>query len=76
MFWMRSDDSQASIRASMALLDRGCGKPEQSVAKWGGGESTGRPLIVEINPFRGHRELMAEREGQAAIPGATPALPS
>jgi hypothetical protein len=29
--WMRSDDPQASIRAAMALLDRGCGKPTQAV---------------------------------------------
>jgi hypothetical protein len=76
VYWMRSQDPQASIRAAMALLDRGCGKPEQAVAKWDGGESTGRPLILEINPFRGHRELMAEREGRAASPGATSALPS
>jgi len=29
--WMRSDDPQASIRAAMAQLDRGCGKPAQAV---------------------------------------------
>src|ERR1019366_5223191 len=32
VYWMRSDDPQASIRAAMALLDRGCGKPEQNLA--------------------------------------------
>jgi len=31
VFWMRSEDPQASIRAATALLDRGCGKPTQAV---------------------------------------------
>jgi hypothetical protein len=33
VFWMRSDDPQASIRASTAILDRGCGKPAQEVTQ-------------------------------------------
>lgn len=35
--WMRSDDSQASIRAATALLDRGCGKPTQAITGEGAG---------------------------------------
>jgi len=31
-FWMRSDNAKASVSASIALLDRGHGKPEQSIA--------------------------------------------
>jgi hypothetical protein len=30
-FWMRSDNPRASVAAAQALLDRGFGKPQQSV---------------------------------------------
>ena len=30
-YWMQSDDARASVAAANALLDRGCGKPSQSV---------------------------------------------
>lgn len=30
--WMASDNAKASVAASQALLDRGYGKPQQSVA--------------------------------------------
>lgn len=36
--WMRSDDPQASIKAAMAILDRGCGKPTQVAAGEGGSD--------------------------------------
>ena len=31
--WMRSDDPRASVAAAQALLDRGFGKPAQSVGQ-------------------------------------------
>jgi hypothetical protein len=31
-FWMRSDNPKGSVAASVALLDRGWGKPTQTIA--------------------------------------------
>ncbi len=73
--WMRSDDPQASIRASMALLDRGCGKPAQAVL----GTLPDRPIVFTIDPFKNHREVMAARkresEDQVANSPADPERP-
>jgi hypothetical protein len=78
VYWMRSDDPQASIRASMAILDRGCGKPTPTLAVKADEPPKG-PIRVIIDPFKDHRELMEdrkrEREEQAAIPADTQALP-
>ena len=75
--WMRSDDPQASIRAATALLDRGCGRPEQAVALTGTEQN--RPLVFVFDPFKDHREQLnaqrPDREEQAAIPADTQALP-
>jgi len=73
--WMRSDDPQASIRASMALLDRGCGKPEQNVALKSNNPE--RLTVFYFDPFKDHRQQMVARNGEehAAIPADTQALP-
>jgi len=63
--WMRSSDPQASIRASMAILERGCGKPEQAVSVNPGASVLGRPILIEIDPNKNHRELMRGRLGAA-----------
>jgi hypothetical protein len=46
-FWMRSDNPKASVSASNALLDRGYGKPAQTIS--GDPES---PLQVEVGRIR------------------------
>lgn len=40
--WMRSDNAKASVSASMALLDRGYGKPSQAI----GGDDTMPPVQI------------------------------
>jgi hypothetical protein len=42
--WMKSTDPRASVPASQALLDRGWGKPTQTIA----GDADAGPVIVEI----------------------------
>ena len=72
--WMRSDDPQASIRAATAILDRGCGKPEQNVALKSNNPE--RLTVFCFDPFKDHRQQMARNsEEQAAIPADTQALP-
>lgn len=44
-FWMASDNAKASVSASVALLDRGWGKPAQAITGEGGG-----PLQVVVSP--------------------------
>ena len=41
--WMKSDNAKASVSASMALLDRGYGKPAQEVTGLEGG-----PIKVSV----------------------------
>lgn len=43
-FWMDSDNPKASVQAATALLDRGHGKPAQSVEH--SGEITQRKLVI------------------------------
>lgn len=43
-FWMDSDNPKASVAASQALLDRGYGKPAQSIT---GAEGGAVRLIIE-----------------------------
>ena len=74
--WMRSDDPQASIRAAMAILDRGCGKPEQNLALKG--DEPRGALFFVCDPFKDHRRetdaLKRERDEQAVFPSPVPAL--
>jgi hypothetical protein len=43
-YWMRSDNAKASVSASIALLDRGHGKPAQALEVDGDGE----PIIFKV----------------------------
>ena len=73
--WMRSEDPQASIRASMAILYRGCGKPTPTLAVQP--DEPRRRTVFFFDPFKDHRQQMEARESekQADIPAATEALP-
>lgn len=42
-YWMMSDNPKASVGASIALLDRGWGKPTQPVS----GED-GQPMAIQV----------------------------
>jgi len=46
VFWMRSDNPKASASSSIALIDRGWGKPEQAITGADGG-----PLQVIVKKF-------------------------
>jgi hypothetical protein len=52
VFWMRSDEPKASLTASMALLDRGHGKPIQATELSG---PNGAPLtsgVIDIDTVK------------------------
>jgi hypothetical protein len=61
---MQSDDPQVCIAASKALLDRGFGRPEQSIALDAtvtGGPTTAYPSMMDMDPIdaaRAYQELM------------------
>lgn len=44
-YWMRSENAKASVSASIALLDRGHGRPAQAVAVEG---KDGQDIILQI----------------------------
>ena len=48
-FWMRSDNPRASVAAAQALLDRGFGKPQQSIDATVGGGSGLIALLTSLN---------------------------
>lgn len=45
-YWMRSDNAKASVSASVALLDRGHGRPAQALEM--GFDSNKNSIIVEF----------------------------
>lgn len=48
VYWMNSDEPKASVTAAQALLDRGHGKPHQSLEHTGAG---GGPIIIQAAPL-------------------------
>lgn len=53
-FWMRSEDPRASVSAAQAILDRGHGKPMQSIEATG---KDGEPLLAPADPMEIARSI-------------------
>jgi hypothetical protein len=64
--WMRSDDPQASIRASITILERGCGKPEHAVTVKDSDRFPKGPIRISFDPFGGRK----------LTPATTPSAPA
>jgi Family of unknown function (DUF5681) len=78
-FWLRSNDSRASVLAADKLLDRGWGRPSQDLklqAELGPGlaeivkEARARALAVDVETVIGHEQPLAIEHDGAAEPVA------